>query len=92
MNINRGSEISKENKNIMMATHSEHILFRILTSVASGKMRPEDLAVYSFELKDGITKVKKLEVDKMGRLSGGLPDFFETNLDEFTRYLTALKE
>lgn len=81
----------KEDKHFLISTHSEHFLFRLLTNVASGKIDPEDLSVYFFELERGFTKATKLEIDKEGRLSGGLKGFFETDLEEFGRFLGAQK-
>ena len=79
----------KDNKNLLISTHSEHLLFRFLTNVAKGKLDPKDLVIYYFELEKGFSKVTKLDVDKNGRLSGGLKGFFETDLDEFARFLGA---
>jgi predicted ATPase len=82
----------EEKKNLLISTHSEHLLFRFLTNVAKGKLDPKDLVIYYFELEKGFSKVTKLDVDKNGRLSGGLKGFFETDLDEFARFLGASNE
>ena len=82
----------EEKKNLLISTHSEHLLFRFLTNVAKGKLDPKNLVIYYFELEKGFSKVTKLDVDKNGRLSGGLKGFFETDLDEFARFLGASNE
>ncbi len=86
-------EITKEErKNIILTTHSEHILYRILIELAKGTLKLEDLAIYHFRLsKDGVTQVKRLKPDEKGRLKGGIPDFLETDLDEFKEFLEVLK-
>jgi len=81
----------EENKHLLISTHSEHFLFRLLTNVVSGKIESQELALYSFELKDGLTEARRLEVAKNGRISGGLKDFFEVDLEEFRRFLGVLK-
>jgi len=86
-------EITKEEKrSLILTTHSEHILYRILIEVANGALKPEDLAIYHFKLsKDGVSQVVRLKPDKTGRLDKGIPDFLETDLDEFKDFLEALK-
>jgi len=86
-------EIAKEEKkNLILTTHSEHILYRLLIESAKGNLKPEDFAIYHFRLSDeGITATEKLNVDKKGRLEKGIPDFFETDLDEFKEFLATLK-
>lgn len=84
--------IKEENKRLIITTHSEHILYRILIEVAKGTLKPEDLAIYHFKLSDdGVTQVERLKPDKKGRLDKGIPDFLVTDLDEFKDFLEALK-
>lgn len=80
----------KENKQILLTTHSEHILFRLLTKVAKGELKPKDLSVYYFTKENTAASAKELKVDKKGGLEGGLPGFFEEEIKEFKDYLDAL--
>lgn len=82
----------KERKNLIITTHSEHILYRLLIEIAKGTLKPEDLAIYHFKLSSkGITQVERLKPDKKGRLDKGIPDFLETDLDAFKSFLETLK-
>jgi len=86
-------EICKEeNKCILLTTHSEHILFRLLTKVAKEELTPQDLAIYYFTKEDTYAIARELEIDEKGRLKGGLPGFFEEELKEFKEYLDALTQ
>ena len=77
-------------KQVIMTTHSEHILNRLLTLVAEGTLLLEDLAIYAFEKDDqGVCSAHPLKVYADGRVEGGIKDFFETNLDELKRYSQA---
>ena len=77
---------------MIMATHSEHILSRLLTLVAENKLSRDELAVYSFEKDDdGICTASGIEVTDSGQVIGGLKGFFDTNLDEMDRYVKALQ-
>ena len=85
-------EASANGKQMIMATHSEHILSRLLTLVAENKLSKDDLAVYSFEKDDdGICTAGEIEVTDSGQVIGGLKGFFDTNLDEMDRYVKALQ-
>ena len=84
-------EIAKdENKQLLITTHSEHILFRLLTTVAEKKLDPNQLAIYYFDKINGWTKEKKLLVDDRGTLEQGLPGFFEADVGEFRKYIEAI--
>jgi len=81
----------KEKKKILLTTHSEHVLFRLLINVAKGVLQPEDLSIYFFEKENASTIVKKLRIDEKGRIEGSLPGFFEEEMNEFKDYIDALK-
>ena len=85
-------EAQAENKQLMMTTHSEHILGRLLTLVAENKLDVDELAIYAFEKdEEGVCTAERLEVAADGRVKGGLKDFFESHLDELNRYVNALQ-
>jgi energy-coupling factor transporter ATP-binding protein EcfA2 len=85
-------EAEAHGKQMIMATHSEHILSRLLTLVAEKKLSKDDLAVYSFEKDDdGTCTASEIEVTDSGQVIGGLKGFFDTNLDEMDRYVKALQ-
>ena len=84
-------EIAKdERKQLIMTTHSEHMLFRFLTTVAEKKLDPSQLAIYYFDKKNGWTNARKLKVDDRGTLEEGLPGFFEADVGEFRKYIEAI--
>ena len=85
-------EAKAAEKQIIMTTHSEHVVGRLLTEVAEGKLSPEEVAIYSFE-KDanGVCSASAIEVTETGQVTGGLRSFFQTDLDEMRRYVEALR-
>jgi len=85
-------EAASQNKQLIMTTHSDFLLSYLLTLVASKRLAKEDLAIYSFELKDGVTTASQLAVDEHGQVEGGLPSFFKANLDLMKRYSDAVLE
>ena len=85
-------EAKAEDKQIIMTTHSEHILGRLLTLVAEKELLPDELAIYAFEKdEEGVCTASELEVAEDGRVKGGIKGFFETDLDELDRYVKALQ-
>ena len=85
-------EAQAEDKQIIMTTHSEHILNRLLTLVAEKQLPMDELAIYAFE-KDGKGEctASQIEVNEDGRVKGGIKDFFGPNLEELNRYIRALQ-
>ena len=81
-----------ENKQIIMTTHSEHILDRLLTLVAEQQLAIDELAIYAFEKDEkGVCSANWLEVLEDGRKIGGIKDFFDPHLEELNRYVRALQ-
>jgi len=85
-------EAKASDKQLIITTHSEHILGRLLTLVAEKKLSKDELAVYSFEKDDeGVCTAGEIVVTENGRVIGGLKDFFETDLAELDRYVRSLQ-
>ena len=85
-------EAKSDGKQMIIATHSEHILGRFLTLVAEGTLSADELAIHSFEKdKNGVCSASEIEVTDRGQVNGGLKSFFETDLDEMRRYVEALR-
>lgn len=87
-------EVAKqENKQLMITTHSEHILYDFLANVAEGKLSPDELSIWYFDKKNGeVEQPQELPVDEKGRVEGGLRGFFEVELEQLERYFKALKK
>lgn len=82
----------EEEAQIMLSTHSEHILMGLVTAVARGDLRAEELAVYYFSREGDTARADRLEVTPQGQIKGGLKDFFETDIEEMQRYMEALSQ
>ena len=77
----------KQEKQLVMTTHSEHIVFGFLNMVAKKQLKKNDLKIYFFENKDGEAKVKELKVNEFGQVDGGLPGFFEAEVEGLLEFL-----
>lgn len=80
----------KEAKQFLIATHSEHILFGFLNALARKEISLDDIAIYYLKNEKGVAEVTKLDIDEYGRVSGGLPGFFEQNIRNVIEYLDAI--
>jgi predicted ATPase len=83
---------TSEKKQLLIETHSEHILNSLLHAVAKGDLSKESLAIYYFESQGNRAEVRRLVIDDYGRVEGGLPGFFDQSLAELTEYLETLKK
>ena len=86
----------KDNKQLIFTTHSEHMLYPFLTSIASkdeNSLTMDDVGIYYCE-KDSKTKqssITPLEIDKNGMIFGGLKGFFESEINALNEYMQALE-
>ncbi|MBN1189524.1 MAG: AAA family ATPase [Dehalococcoidales bacterium] len=80
----------KENKQLILTSHSETMLIGFLNLVAEGKIAPQDLRIYYFEKNKGNTCTSELKIDNRGAIEGGLKGFSEVNLDNYKRHMDAL--
>ncbi len=77
---------------ILVETHSEHLVLRLLRRVREQVLDPADLAILYVDLDDhGAAFVRRLEVDANGDLVDGWPDgFFDDRLAEVLPGLAGL--
>lgn len=72
------AKIASSGVNILVETHSEHIVNGIRRSILKQKVLScQDLAIYFFELEDGKVKDVKITMDEEGNLSDFPQDFFD---------------
>lgn len=81
--------IKEEGKQIILSTHSEHIVSSFLSEVAKGELKPTDIACYLCEKTEKRTTLKKQEVKPTGQVEGGLRIFMETELELLKEVLGA---
>lgn len=69
---------------VLVETHSEHLVLRLLRRVREGVLPPDALAILYVDLHDdGAAFVRRLEVDAQGELVDGWPGgFFDERLAE----------
>jgi len=66
----------------VIETHSEVFLLRIRRRIAEGKMNPAHVVIYWVDDCDGISQIKKIEIDDKGDLSDWPTGVFSEDFEE----------
>ena len=61
---------------IILESHSENLLLRLMRRIAEGQVPAEDMVLYSCEISDGVSNIEQLEMDEYGNISNWPQDFF----------------
>ena len=80
-------ETIDKNKQLVIATHSEHMVYPYLSAINRGDLQQGDVVIDHFTAGHKGSSVTSLEIDRRGRLPGGLPGFFESDVAQLTEYL-----
>lgn len=72
---------------LIVETHSDHLLDRVRTDVRDGHWKPEQIAILFFERKRLDVKVHQIRIDKEGNLEGAPPSYRKFFLEEEQRIL-----
>lgn len=76
--------VQERGNQVLVETHSEHLVLRLLRRIREGTLDPADVAIlYVDLLADGAAHVQRLDVDESGELVDGWPgNFFDERLEE----------
>jgi predicted ATPase len=79
---------------LIIETHSMHILLRLQRRIAEGKISPDDIAIYSFyfDEQEKSNKTERIELDEVGRFKKKIPGFFEDELEDMWEHSRAVME
>jgi hypothetical protein len=67
---------------ILLESHSEHLLQRLQCRIAEGSITPEMVKLYFCSLEHGESKLTPLELDEYGNIHNYPKDFFGNRFDE----------
>ena len=68
--------IKNRNVQILLESHSEHLLRRLQRRIAEEAFEPDDAALYFCEMREGASKLRQLEIDMFGNMHNWPDDFF----------------
>ena len=61
---------------IILESHSEHLLIRLMRRIAEEQISADDTAFYFCEMNEGISEIEKLNVDDYGNITNWPQNFF----------------
>ena len=68
--------VKKRKLQIILESHSEHLLHRLTRRIAEGKISADDTALYFCQINDGTSKIEQLKLDEYGNASNWPRNFF----------------
>ena len=74
--------IRNRNVQIILESHSEHMLRRLQRRIAEAKFNREEAALYFCEMSEGVSQITDLNVDLFGHIHNWPDDFFGDLLGE----------
>lgn len=88
-----GENDEDKNVNLIITTHSEHIIKKLQVMFAKGKITDDDVNINYFDNKNGNTKVKKMEIEENGFFKEPWPNgFFDEGMKLTKELLFSPKE
>ena len=68
--------VRNRNVQIILESHSEHLLHRLTRRIAEGEISADDMALYACQINDGTSEIEPLTMDEYGNVSNWPRDFF----------------
>jgi hypothetical protein len=84
--------ITNRNLQIIVESHSEHLLRRIQRRIAEEEFPSEEAALYFCHFKDGASQAEELELDSYGYIKNWPKNFFGDEMDEVAKMTIAAAE
>ena len=78
---------SKEDRRLIVSTHSEAFVVALLSQIAAGVIRVEDVSFILAEKEDGETRLTQCEATPEGQIEGGLEPFMAAELEDLAAFL-----
>ena len=61
--------VKKRNLQIILESHSEHLLHRLTRRIAEGEISANDMALYACQINDATSEIEPLKMDEYGNVS-----------------------
>lgn len=86
------SEAIKEGKQVIVTTHSEHLILALKPLIVNGELKPEDVAIWHFEKTEEGTKAEKLNLTDKGIIEGWIPSYVKAEGEIIKEWFDTLPE
>ena len=68
--------VKNRNIQIILESHSEHLIHRLTRRIAEEQLATTDTALYSCQINEGVSEIEPLEMDEYGNISNWPQNFF----------------
>lgn len=68
--------VKNRNIQIILESHSEHLLHRVMLRTAEEQLCVDDTALYFCQINDGVSEIEPLQVDEYGNIGNWPQEFF----------------
>ena len=76
---------------ILLESHSEHLLLRLQRRIAEERVEPDRIALYFCDIRDGDSTATRLELDEYGTISNWPEQFFGDSFGEVAERTLAIQ-
>jgi predicted ATPase len=80
---------SDRNVQIIVESHSEHLIRRIQRRIAEESLRPDEVAIYFIKQEGGSAKLEELQIDIFGTIKNWPENFFGNDLEDLSQMTRA---
>ncbi len=74
--------VKNRNVQIILESHSEHLLLRLMRRMAEEDISADQTALYFCQIHDGTSEIERLKIDQYGNISNWPQDFFGDSTGE----------
>ena len=68
--------VKNRNVQIILESHSEHLILRLMRRIAEEQISADDTALYFCQINDGTSEIERLNMDEYGNIRNWPQDFF----------------
>ena len=84
--------ITERNLQILVESHSEHLLNRLQRRIAEEKISVDKTALYFCRNDDGVSEIDRLDIDEFGNISNWPENFFGDEMGDLFAMTKAQRE
>jgi len=84
--------VEKRNIQIIVESHSEHLLKRLQRRIAEKRLSKDNTALYFCSIDDGVSRLSNLDLDMFGNITNWPKDFFGDSFGEMAATTKAIME
>ena len=74
--------VKNRNVQIILESHSEHLLLRLMRRIAEEEISADDTALYFCQINDGTSEIERLNIDEYGNIRNWPQNFFGDDMGD----------